>query len=99
MSRDTRQALTFDEWFEQGYRIKKGEKSAQRNSAGKSTFTMDQVWFVPVNSRSKWLVPPKPPAEVLQSIAQKKTLEEDRHNFIDPTFDPFDDAQYDDIPW
>lgn len=93
-------ALTFDEWVEHGYRIKKGEKSNGRNAKGQPTFTMSQVWFVPVNSRHIYLASPKPtepPKEILKEIERKKIAEEDRHNYIDPTFDPFDTD--DDIPW
>jgi hypothetical protein len=87
---NSRTALTFDEWVEHGYRVKGGMKSAARNSAGKATFTMKQVWFVPESKRDIYLAPPQssatPPAEVAKAIAQKEKADEKRHEYIDPTF-------------
>ena len=36
-------ALTFDEWKDLGYRVRRGEKSTGRNKQNKPIFTRDQV--------------------------------------------------------
>jgi hypothetical protein len=99
-----RTSLTFDEWVENGYRIKKGEKSKGRDAKGRPTFTLKQVWFVPENKRDIYLAPPKPaepPKEIIAEIKRKKIAEEERHNYIDPTFDPTDQifSPEDEPPW
>lgn len=100
-----RSALTFDEWVEHGYRVKAGMKSAGRNAAGKATFTMKQVWFVPENKRAQYLPPPQssatPPAEVAKAIAQKEKADEKRHEYIDPTFNAADQEfeEGEEPPW
>lgn len=85
-----RSALTFDEWAEHGYRVRAGMKSAGRNKAGKATFTMKQVWFVPENKRDIYLTPPsnEPPKEIKKSLAAKAKADEDRHNHMANDFRP-----------
>jgi hypothetical protein len=36
-------AMTFNDWADAGYYVKKGEKSAGTNGKGVATFTRDQV--------------------------------------------------------
>lgn len=100
---NNRTALTFDEWFENGYRIKKGMKSSGRNSKGQATFTMKQVWFVPKDKRDIYLAPPSndPPPEIVKSLKKKAKAEEEKHLYIDSSFDvvgqEFEDGE--EPPW
>lgn len=36
-------ALTYDDWRDLGYQVRKGEKASSRNPQGKALFTRDQV--------------------------------------------------------
>jgi hypothetical protein len=36
-------ALTYDEWKDLGYQVRRGEKANGRNLQGKATFNRDQV--------------------------------------------------------
>jgi hypothetical protein len=99
----SRTALSFDEWFEHGYRVKKGMKSGGRNSKGAPTFTLKQVWLVPENKRSIFLKPPsnEPPKEITKALKEKEAAEEEKHLYIDTSFDVTDQKFEDDEepPW
>lgn len=38
-------ALTYDQWKDAGYYVRKGQRSHTRNAKGEPTFTRDQVIF------------------------------------------------------
>lgn len=96
----SRTALTFDEWVENGYRVKKGEKSSGRNKDNKATFTLKQVWFVPEDKRDQYLseTPQSPPKEIVDRIHVKVVQDENKHNFMAEDFDPSENDM-DDIPF
>lgn len=44
------QTGTYQQWSKLGYRIRKGQRAAEKDARGRPLFSKEQVWYPPVRS-------------------------------------------------